>query len=160
MNTGIQDAANLSWKLALVLRGYATESLLDSYERERRQVAMEVVSTTHRLTRLATLRSPVARRFRNVLLAVAGRGGWLPRRLATNLAELDIIYHDGWSVDGSTVVERWAPKGDGAVPDLKPAFRLVISKGHESQATAVTARYPGAAPRTITAGCSTFSHER
>ena len=143
MNTGIQDAANLVWKLALVLRGHATESLLDSYEQERRQVAMEVVSTTHRLTRLATLRSPVARRLRNVLLAAAGRSGRLPRRLATNLAELDIVYHNGWSLDGSTVVERWTPRSDGAAPDLDPALRLVISKGYESQATAVTGRYPG-----------------
>jgi hypothetical protein len=149
MNTGIQDAANLAWKLALVLRGHAAESLLDSYEQERRQVAMEVVSTTHRLTRLATLRSPVARRFRNALLAVAGRSGWLPRRLATNFAELDIVYHDGWSVDSSTVVERWAPKSDGAFPDLDLALRLVISKGHESQAAAVTARYPGVPVRVV-----------
>ncbi|MCZ0978366.1 FAD-dependent monooxygenase [Streptomyces diastatochromogenes] len=39
MNTGIQDAHNLAWKLAAVLRGGAPEALLDSYERERRPVA-------------------------------------------------------------------------------------------------------------------------
>ncbi|RAG85105.1 hypothetical protein DN069_13325 [Streptacidiphilus pinicola] len=39
MNTGIQDAHNLAWKLAAVLRGNATDALLDSYERERRPVA-------------------------------------------------------------------------------------------------------------------------
>ena len=143
MNTGIQDAANLAWKLALVLRGYATESLLDSYERERRQVAREVVSTTHRLTRLATLRSPAARRFRNVLLAAAGRSGWLPRRLATNLAELGITYHDGWSVDGSTTVERWISKRDGVDLGLDPALHLVIPDGYEGPAVVAAARYPG-----------------
>ena len=144
MNTGIQDAANLAWKLALVLRGHANESLLDSYEQERRPVAHEVVSTAHRLTRVATLRSPVARRLRNVLIASAGRSGWLPRRLATDLAQIGIVYHDGWSVDGSTVVERWAPKRDGATLDLHPALRLVVPKGYESQAIASTAQYPGA----------------
>ena len=95
MNTGIQDAANLAWKLALVLRKRAHVSLVDSYERERRPVARKVVSTTDRLTRLATLRSPVARRLRNAGLPLAGRIRRLPKMLATNLAELDIVYRDG-----------------------------------------------------------------
>jgi 2-polyprenyl-6-methoxyphenol hydroxylase-like FAD-dependent oxidoreductase len=46
MNTGIQDAYNLAWKLALVLRGVAPESLLDSYEAERRPVGADVVART------------------------------------------------------------------------------------------------------------------
>jgi 2-polyprenyl-6-methoxyphenol hydroxylase-like FAD-dependent oxidoreductase len=46
MNTGIQDAHNLAWKLALVLRGEAPASLLDSYEAERRPVGAEVVART------------------------------------------------------------------------------------------------------------------
>lgn len=46
MNTGIQDAYNLAWKLALVARGRAPESLLESYETERRQVAEDVIKTT------------------------------------------------------------------------------------------------------------------
>jgi len=46
MNTGIQDAHNLAWKLALVLRGEAPASLLDSYEAERRPIGAEVVART------------------------------------------------------------------------------------------------------------------
>lgn len=46
MNTGIQDAYNLAWKLALVLAGAAPEALLDSYEAERRPVGAEVVART------------------------------------------------------------------------------------------------------------------
>ncbi len=46
MNTGIQDAYNLAWKLALVLGGRAAPKLLDSYEAERRPVAAEVVART------------------------------------------------------------------------------------------------------------------
>lgn len=38
LNTGIQDAHNLAWKLSLVLKGRADEALLDSYERERRPI--------------------------------------------------------------------------------------------------------------------------
>ena len=50
MNTGIQDAYNLAWKLALVLRGRAPVALLDSYEQERRSIADDVIKAT----RLAT----------------------------------------------------------------------------------------------------------
>jgi hypothetical protein len=46
MNTGIQDAYNLAWKLALVLQGAAPDALLDSYEAERRPVGAEVVART------------------------------------------------------------------------------------------------------------------
>ena len=45
MNTGLQDAFNLGWKLALVCRGEAGAGLLDSYEAERRPVAERVVSS-------------------------------------------------------------------------------------------------------------------
>jgi 2-polyprenyl-6-methoxyphenol hydroxylase-like FAD-dependent oxidoreductase len=47
MNTGIQDAYNLAWKLALVTKDAAPETLLDSYEAERRPVGAEVVARTH-----------------------------------------------------------------------------------------------------------------
>ena len=150
MNTGIQDAANLSWKLALVIRGFASGSLLDSYEQERKQVAREVVATTHRITRLATIRSPIARRVRNVLLSGADRTGWLAGRLAKNLAEIDITYRGGWSVDGSTAVERWAPKGDGALPGSDPAFRLMVPSACADDAAAAAARFPGLPVRVAT----------
>jgi 2-polyprenyl-6-methoxyphenol hydroxylase-like FAD-dependent oxidoreductase len=141
MNTGIQDGANLAWKLALVIRGYASGSLLDSYERERKQVAREVVATTDRITRLATMRSPAARRLRNLLLAAANRTGRLAGRLARNLAEIDITYRNGWSVDGSTAVERWVPKGDGALPGADPTFRLVVPAAYADNAAAAARRF-------------------
>src|SRR5262249_57494032 len=50
MNTGIQDAYNLGWKLALVARGLAPQSLLDTYERERRAVAEDVIKVTRQAT--------------------------------------------------------------------------------------------------------------
>jgi hypothetical protein len=46
MNTGIQDAYNLAWKMALVSRGAADEKLLDSYQEERRPVGVEVLERT------------------------------------------------------------------------------------------------------------------
>ena len=51
MNTGIQDAHNLAWKLALAVRGDAAGGLLDSYDAERRPVGEEVVGRTVRSAR-------------------------------------------------------------------------------------------------------------
>ena len=64
MNTGLQDAHNLAWKLALVIRGIVPESWLDSYEVERRQVAADVIAATKAATETAELfaeLSPIAR---------------------------------------------------------------------------------------------------
>ena len=47
MNTGLQDAHNLAWKLAMVLQGRAAPSLLDSYSTERHPVGLDVVRDTH-----------------------------------------------------------------------------------------------------------------
>jgi len=50
MNTGIQDACNLAWKLTLAIRGVASPALLDSYDAERRPVAQGVVENTRTFT--------------------------------------------------------------------------------------------------------------
>lgn len=55
MNTGIQDAYNLAWKLALVIRGVVPESWLDTYQQERWQVARNVLNVTRRATESAEL---------------------------------------------------------------------------------------------------------
>jgi FAD binding domain-containing protein/aromatic ring hydroxylase-like protein len=47
MNTGVQDAYNLAWKLALVVKGVARPSLLDSYDVERVPIGRDVVGRTH-----------------------------------------------------------------------------------------------------------------
>lgn len=60
MNTGIGDAINLAWKLAEVINGHAPDSLLDSYDAERRAFARKVVDTTDRLFTLATKRGDFA----------------------------------------------------------------------------------------------------
>ena len=50
MNTGIQDAYNLAWKLALVIHGSADAQLLDSYNAERLPIGQAVVARTHART--------------------------------------------------------------------------------------------------------------
>src|SRR3569832_1387913 len=53
MNTGIQDAYNLAWKLALVVKGIASEKLLDSYNEERVANAQRLLQSTDRMFELA-----------------------------------------------------------------------------------------------------------
>ncbi|WLQ49095.1 FAD-dependent monooxygenase [Streptomyces poriferorum] len=66
MNTGLQDAANLSWKLAAVLRGHtaAPEALLDSYHAERHPVGAKVLRASGAIVRLAMAHSPLQRTVR------------------------------------------------------------------------------------------------
>lgn len=63
MNTGLQDAANLSWKLTAVLRGDAPdpEALLDSYQSERHPVGAMVLRSSGAIVRLAMAHSPLQR---------------------------------------------------------------------------------------------------
>ncbi|MGA5068178.1 FAD-dependent oxidoreductase [Streptomyces exfoliatus] len=63
MNTGLQDAANLSWKLTAVLRGEAPdpEALLDSYQSERHPVGAMVLRSSGAIVRLAMAHTPLTR---------------------------------------------------------------------------------------------------
>lgn len=63
MNTGIQDAINLGWKLALVLQGRAPESLLDTYEQDRLPVMRSIVSRAQGLTEMIDPNHPIMRSF-------------------------------------------------------------------------------------------------
>jgi 2-polyprenyl-6-methoxyphenol hydroxylase-like FAD-dependent oxidoreductase len=65
MNTGMQDSANLAWKLALVVRGEADEALLDSYHEERHPVGRDLLRTTDRLFSINTAPDVWIRGLRN-----------------------------------------------------------------------------------------------
>jgi 2-polyprenyl-6-methoxyphenol hydroxylase-like FAD-dependent oxidoreductase len=69
MNTGLQDAYNLGWKLALVVAGRADSALLDSYESERIPVARRLLRTTDRAFRLVVSDSPIAGVLRTKIVA-------------------------------------------------------------------------------------------
>jgi 3-(3-hydroxy-phenyl)propionate hydroxylase len=70
-NSGIQDADNLAWKLALVLDGAAPAALLDSYDAERVPAADENLLNSTRSTDFITPKSAVSRRFRDAALELA-----------------------------------------------------------------------------------------
>ncbi|WP_248958970.1 FAD-dependent oxidoreductase [Sphaerisporangium perillae] len=70
MNTGIQEAYNLSWKLAMVVRGQAREELLDSYGEERVPVGRTLLASTKKATRIIQLKNPVLAGLLPVVFAV------------------------------------------------------------------------------------------
>lgn len=93
MNTGIQDAFNLGWKLARAVRG-GPASLLDSYEAERLPVDRRVVRQTDAMTRIASLRAAPLRFLRDRLLPLLTRLSFVRRRAGLTLSQLAIHYRE------------------------------------------------------------------
>ncbi|OBG99523.1 FAD-dependent monooxygenase [Mycobacterium sp. E3247] len=93
MNTGMQDAFNLGWKLAAAVNGEGGDTLLNSYEAERLPVAQHVITFTDRLTRLATM-SGVAGRIRDVVIETASHIPAARRAMANLMEEVTIGYQD------------------------------------------------------------------
>jgi 2-polyprenyl-6-methoxyphenol hydroxylase-like FAD-dependent oxidoreductase len=93
LNTGVQDAVNLGWKLAQVIRGTSPDSLLDTYHAERHPVAARVLRTT--MAQVALLRTDDRTdALRDVLSELLKMDG--PRRhLAAELSGLGIRYDLG-----------------------------------------------------------------
>jgi 2-polyprenyl-6-methoxyphenol hydroxylase-like FAD-dependent oxidoreductase len=91
MNTGIQDAANLGWKLAGTAAGWAPPGLLDSYHAERHPVGRQVLRGSGTLLRLFTL-APALVAARNVLGSAATRIPVLSERLAGAISGVSISY--------------------------------------------------------------------
>jgi 2-polyprenyl-6-methoxyphenol hydroxylase-like FAD-dependent oxidoreductase len=99
MNTGIQDAANLGWKLHHALTGRAVPEILDSYDIERRPVATHLIAFTSQLMQVATITEPTAATLRNDTLHAAAQVPGVTDWLADKLAQLDISYNTGVNDD-------------------------------------------------------------
>jgi hypothetical protein len=98
MNTGIQDAYNLAWKLGMVLRGNAPERLLESYTAERQPVARSVSVLTENFSSIAALRSPIPQGIRNRLIPVLAGFEVFEHRLVNRLAEISVNYRNSPAV--------------------------------------------------------------
>jgi 2-polyprenyl-6-methoxyphenol hydroxylase-like FAD-dependent oxidoreductase len=92
MNTGLQDAANLGWKLAATVQGWAPEGLLDTYEGERHPVGRLVLRSSGAIIRMAMVRSRAGRLARNVVGGAALRLPAVARKAAGTLSGIGIDY--------------------------------------------------------------------
>ncbi|MEV5494025.1 FAD-dependent monooxygenase [Nonomuraea fuscirosea] len=138
-NTGIGDAVNLGWKLAAVLRGWAPEALLATYERERRPIAADTIETA--AANMSTLAPELAdpalmgpdEEFERVRPAVAEA---VRRTKDREFHSLDLVL--GYTYAGSSIVapgcgerlpHRWLTPGESLYDRLGPVFSLVGDRG-------------------------------
>ncbi|OAI49033.1 hypothetical protein AYO45_03665 [Gammaproteobacteria bacterium SCGC AG-212-F23] len=92
MNTGIQDAYNLAWKLALVIRGRAKKSLLSTYNSERHTVGKKLLRGTGILTTIMTLHNVFWRKLRDFLYSWIFKYKNNQKRMAMTISQLTITY--------------------------------------------------------------------
>jgi 2-polyprenyl-6-methoxyphenol hydroxylase-like FAD-dependent oxidoreductase len=167
MNTGIQDAVNLGWKLALVATGRADPRLLDSYDAERRPVGRAVVGSTDRAFTVATSANPLARLMRaSIVPRLAPLAQRLHRARAYGfraIAELDIDYRNSPAVTDTRSGPRGGPRAGDRLPDgpatvdrhdirlhdilRNPGFHLLLSgdttRWYSPALDSLAASYPG-----------------
>jgi len=93
MNTGMQDACNLAWKLALVHRmGCAESPLLDSYSQERSEVGEQVLKGAGRITMVGTMKGDVKQAIRNHIAGMVFGLNPVRKAMANAMTELSIGY--------------------------------------------------------------------
>ena len=115
MNTGIQDAFNLGWKLGLLSQGMGDpEMIAESYFQERHPVAKTLVEETTKLLHAGITNSPLARIAKDFFAAVLLRTPTLQRMLSGKLSEMnihyvqsDLIEHDSLSADDRKYQAGW-----------------------------------------------------
>ncbi|HKH96980.1 MAG TPA: FAD-dependent oxidoreductase [Beijerinckiaceae bacterium] len=91
-NSGIQDAENLAWKLALVLNGAAPDSLIETYEIERSAAADENIGHSTRSTDFIAPRSAQELRFRDAVLSLAREAPFAKRMVNSGRLSLPSTY--------------------------------------------------------------------
>jgi 2-polyprenyl-6-methoxyphenol hydroxylase-like FAD-dependent oxidoreductase len=94
MNTGIQDAFNLAWKLARVVQGKASDALLDTYQTERLPIAESVMRMSDRLISMATLQQPLVKQIRNHLAPLLANNEIIQKRVRSQITEVSVNYRE------------------------------------------------------------------
>ncbi len=92
MNTSIQDAANLGWKLAATVQGWAPAGLLDSYDAERHPVGKQVLRASGAMLRVGLTGPPALTGARNLLTTFATRVPFATRLLTDSVSGIGISY--------------------------------------------------------------------
>ena len=95
LNTGLHDAFNLGWKLALVAQGQAPPTLLDTYQAERVPIATSVLALTDGLVKTFSMPSPRKRFLRDQVLPIVMATPAAQRRYTRRLSQLSHTYRGG-----------------------------------------------------------------
>ena len=139
-NSGVQDTDNLVWKLEMVLRGQAPDSLLDSYDAERVAAADENILNSTRATDFITPKSVVSRTFRDAVLALARRHAFARRLVNSGRLSVPKVLADsclntpdshafsGMMVPGAPAADApvSGPRGEWLLQYLGGGFALLV----------------------------------
>ena len=123
-NTGVADADNLAWKLAAVLRGRASATLLESYNAERLEAAQQNVQVTNRTARFLRPADGMERCFRTAAISLARQYPFARSLVNTGRMAVANTYTRSSICDNTggqsvqNVAFRWADGAQGAVNDL------------------------------------------
>jgi 2-polyprenyl-6-methoxyphenol hydroxylase-like FAD-dependent oxidoreductase len=126
LNTGIQDAMNLGWKLAAVVRDRAPQRLLDTYHSERHPVATAVGADTQAQTALLTAITPEGLALRETMAALIAAPSAINRVLAERVTALDVAYPPADS-DAHPLVGRRAPASEKLFGAMHAGEPVVVS---------------------------------
>ena len=119
MNTGFQDAVNLSWKLGGVLNGTLDAAVLGTYDRERRHSAERVSLVTAKQTSWGLVTGTGKVAVRDALVAAAQRAGLMQRLVTPLMSQLSVNYAS--DRDDASVDVRWR-RGSVGVGERLPVF--------------------------------------
>jgi 2-polyprenyl-6-methoxyphenol hydroxylase-like FAD-dependent oxidoreductase len=133
MNTGIGDAENVAWKLALVVSGRADSSLLDTYEAERRPIAKDVLESTTGVTEFVVGKGRLSQFVRDRIAIPTLNRGWAQRIITERASQLQVSYRHGplgarrWRHlpglrTGDRVRDRTCTRADGTTVQLYDAL--------------------------------------
>ena len=134
MNTGMQDAINLAWKMALVWHGAAAPVLLESYSPERSAIGEQVLRNAGIMTKIAITTNPILRQLRGLAASALGHLPALRQRLVDQLTEVDLGHADG-PLTSSPRGAAHRPAGGERAPDTLltggdyPRLHAVLATG-------------------------------
>jgi 4,5-epoxidase len=157
MLTGLGDAENLGWKLALVIKGLAGDRLLDSYQAERRPLAEDVLRATTAVTKIDVAEHPVGRFIRDHLLVRLFGLPWIQRRTTYTASQLWVSYRGGPLAragrfggsprPGDRVGNSEAVRTDGSATrlhdELGGHWALLTAQAQDTMIDIATDRLPG-----------------
>ncbi len=119
MNAGMQDAFNLAWKLALVIKGKAKAALLESYHAERYPVVKEIVAQAESFTKMVLFDPSFLTKLREFSDKIIEGDKPLIEHVSTMLSQIGIEYHKSPLIQYENAVSSASPQPGARVPDVK-----------------------------------------
>jgi len=111
MNTGIQDAYNLAWKLALRIKGKAKSSLLNSYQIERYPVIKEMVNKMESYTKMALFDKNFLKKLNKYSQKLADKNAKFSQKIVAELTQTHIQYTDSPIIDCTNIKKNLIKPG-------------------------------------------------